>query len=97
VARYGGEEFAVLLPTTDARGALSVAEGLRAAVEALALPHATSRTAPVVTVSVGVATMVPKRDASWTTLLASADRALYRAKQAGRNRVHVAAPADLIP
>lgn len=90
-ARYGGEEFLCLLPATDAAGAAAVAERLRAAVQALALPHAHSGVASVLTVSVGVAHWAAAPGgppaAAAETLLAAADAALYEAKHAGRNRV----------
>lgn len=94
VARYGGEEFVALLPELDAENAAVVAERLRACVEALNLPHASSSAAPVVTISVGVAAMVPDGEGLAGTLVDEADRALYAAKRAGRNRVGVA-PAAL--
>jgi two-component system chemotaxis family response regulator WspR len=81
VARYGGEEFAVVLAGT-----------LRARVEGLGLPHAGSSTSDRVTITLGVATAIPARDSSPATLIAAADRALYRAKRAGRNRVETAGP-----
>lgn len=86
--RYGGEEFVALLPCTDATGALEVGETLRNAIEALALPHARSATGPVVTVSLGAATLDPagEPEADPESLLAGADAALYRAKNHGRNR-----------
>ena len=92
VARYGGEEFVALLPETDHAGALQVAASLCQAVAALALPHADSPTAAVVTVSVGVASTGPG-SAEWAApssaaeLLAAADQALYLAKRTGRARV----------
>jgi diguanylate cyclase (GGDEF)-like protein len=92
-ARYGGEEFACLLPETDAAGACAMAEELRRQVWALAVPHADSPTAPAVTISVGVAAMVPDEHGSPHELVARADRALYEAKAAGRNRVCAARPA----
>lgn len=79
LARYGGEEFAVLLPNMQIDGAQMAAERIRAAVERAAWP------ARAVTVSVGVAALVPEGDFSRNTLLARADRALYEAKHAGRN------------
>ncbi|MCF7935909.1 MAG: PleD family two-component system response regulator [Synergistales bacterium] len=88
VARYGGEEFAAILPDTDAEGAWHVAEELRAAVEGLAMAHEHSRAAPVVTVSVGVATRTGERFTDDVEQLErAADQALYRAKEQGRNRV----------
>jgi diguanylate cyclase (GGDEF)-like protein len=91
VARYGGEEFAVLLPDTPAASALAVAERIRGDVEALAIPHASSSVAPVVTLSGGIATRVPSAALAAEELLHLADTALYAAKRAGRNRV-VSAP-----
>lgn len=86
-ARYGGEEFAVVLPNTDAGGARHVAELVRGAVEGLALPHAASTAADHVTISVGVASLVPRDGVSPGELVRRADESLYRAKEAGRNRV----------
>ncbi len=86
LARYGGEEFVALLPDTDAAGACVVAERLRAAVEALGIPHEGSGCATVVTISAGVATMAPELDRPGTTLVSAADSALFRAKASGRNR-----------
>lgn len=86
-ARYGGEEFAVVLPGAELGGATKVAERIRAAVEALGLPHAASTAGPVVTVSVGAAAAVPDGGLSQYRLLDLADAALYRSKAAGRNRI----------
>ena len=87
VARYGGEEFAVLLAGADAGAARAVAESLRAGVEALALPHAGNPATGVVTISLGVATMLPSHEHPPTALVERADEQLYRAKEHGRNRV----------
>ncbi len=101
VARYGGEEFVALLPQTDARGALAIAERCRANVEASRIEHGHSATAPWVTVSVGCASMVPAEQALPSTLVEQADLGLYRAKAAGRNRVccgpDVPAQLDSLP
>lgn len=87
IARYGGEEFVALLPEADLDGALNVAEQCREAIIDAALPHVTSTVAPHVTVSIGVASMVPVHEHSSTLLLEQADINLYQAKQSGRNRV----------
>ena len=89
VARYSSEKFVVVLGGADGEGAFSVADKLRAAVEALELPHPESATAERVTISLGVATVVPTRDAEWQEieLIARAERALLQARQLGRNRV----------
>jgi diguanylate cyclase (GGDEF)-like protein len=89
VARYGGEEFALILPHTDC-AAKSLGEQCRSAVEALALPHTASPIASCVTVSVGVASLVPQRGSQPVDLIALADQALYHAKNTGRNRVVLA-------
>lgn len=85
-ARYGGEEFALLLPGTDADAALALASAAVAAVQARAMPHRASQVGDVVTVSIGVATAWPAPGTSAEVLLHDADRALYAAKDAGRNR-----------
>jgi diguanylate cyclase (GGDEF)-like protein len=87
IARYGGEEFVVLLPKTGIEGTSALAEEMRTAVEALRIAHARSQVTDRVTISLGVATIVPNRDSSSTELITEADRALYGAKQEGRNRV----------
>ncbi|RME32407.1 MAG: diguanylate cyclase [Gammaproteobacteria bacterium] len=86
IARYGGEEFVALLPETPAGGAREVAERLRRAVEQAAIPHLGSP-AGVVTLSIGVAAALPQPGSPAEALVASADEALYRAKDSGRNRV----------
>ena len=101
-ARYGGEEFVVLLPNTNAVGALTMAQRVRAAIEALAFPHAGYGCATaVVTVSVGVATlrsMVGVVVPCPATLVELADQSLYEAKRTGRNRVvHRTAVDTLAP
>lgn len=95
VARYGGEEFAVILPGLDREGALALAESMRRAIEHLALPHPNSSVGPLVTVSLGVASMSPQRGDTDAAVVHAADVALYRAKASGRNRV--ASDGDAIP
>lgn len=91
VARYGGEEFAVVLADTSNQGAAIIAETMRAGVEALGVQHPDSPTAPNVTISLGVTTRVPLPQDKAEELVKSADQALYKAKQGGRNRVVAAA------
>ena len=87
VARYGGEEFACLSTSLLGEAAEQAAETLRAHVEQLGLPHPDSSVAPVVTISIGVATLSPADGASASSMLALVDQRLYKAKAAGRNRV----------
>jgi diguanylate cyclase (GGDEF)-like protein len=87
VARYGGEEFVVLLPQEDLAGAQIIAERMLERVRGLALPHEKSSAAPFVTMSAGVAAIMPDDKSLPADLLAAADQRLYAAKAAGRNRV----------
>lgn len=86
VARYGGEEFVLALGETDMDGAVWVANHLRQRIEDLNMPHAASKLKHV-SVSCGVASVIPNDNMSLETLLQSADYALYQAKEEGRNRV----------
>jgi diguanylate cyclase (GGDEF)-like protein len=86
--RYGGEEFLLLLPATDRQGALDVAEKIRATVAAIRVPDVKR-----ITASVGVA-VLPSDAVDAVTLFRSADRALYRAKSNGRDRVETVAPDE---
>jgi diguanylate cyclase (GGDEF)-like protein len=88
VARYGGEEFAIVLSGTDGASALRIAEGLRASLAALGEPHPSAPSGHL-TMSIGLATVVPGGELAPPALVAAADRALYRAKQEGRDRVAV--------
>lgn len=88
-ARYGGEEFVVLLPETEVAGAMDVAQRVLAAVDARALPHPASAVAPHVTMSIGVAVMVPQGNRP-QMLVDTADAALYEAKGRGRHQLVLA-------
>jgi diguanylate cyclase (GGDEF)-like protein len=88
-ARYGGEEFAVLLPGLSAEQAFTVAETIRCRVAQLPADPI------VLTVSIGVASLTPTAALNFTGLVEAADKALYAAKAAGRNRSVVASVAQL--
>lgn len=87
VARYGGEEFIMILPNTAEP--LPIAEKCRQAVVQLAIPHRHSPPPQIVTVSIGVSSLIPKQGVDPTELIHKADMALYKAKQLGRNRVEI--------
>ncbi|MGZ4969919.1 MAG: sensor domain-containing diguanylate cyclase [Methylobacter sp.] len=90
VARYGGEEFAFIAPSTEGVAALNMANKIRDALQALALPHEMSGFGRV-TASIGVAAIIPEQGLSPDILLKAADEALYSAKDQGRNRAVLAA------
>lgn len=85
-ARLGGEEFCVLMPGATAQSATEIAERIRDAIEALAIPHGGQEGVPYVTVSIGAATAIAKFCDSKEQLIAAADKALYEAKRGGRNQ-----------
>jgi two-component system chemotaxis family response regulator WspR len=97
-ARYGGEEFAIILPETPLAGALIVAESCRRHLEQLAIENPLDSTSlSSVTMSIGVASIVPSADSDVEQLIQQADQALYAAKHAGRNRVMSAADLPGLP
>jgi diguanylate cyclase (GGDEF)-like protein len=87
VARYGGEEFAAILPNTHTQAALMLAESMRQAIASLAIPHAQSKVSNYVSLSLGVASLVPTPKITPEDLITRADQALYAAKNQGRNQV----------
>lgn len=86
-ARYGGEEFAVILPQSDKVGAQDVAERIRKSIEELNIPNEKSSIKKTLTVSIGVATQSAKNLEDPKELVLAADKALYKAKEMGRNQV----------
>jgi diguanylate cyclase (GGDEF)-like protein len=91
-ARYGGEEFAVILPAVDVKGALVVAERLRKVVDTYAFPSSEGGASLHVTISVGVTEFDAETSYAPTEIIRDADRALFKSKEQGRNRVTVSAP-----
>ncbi len=87
LARYGGEEFAAILPDTEREGALYIAENMRIKVRNLNIPHGSSEVSDRVSLSIGVSTFQPGDGSNIRRIIEWADRALYRAKNEGRNRV----------
>lgn len=85
-ARYGGEEFACILPETDRDGALLVAERIRTGLKDLKIPHQFC-VADHVTVSIGVATMIPTPETPSSLIVRTADEQLYQAKAGGKDRI----------
>ena len=93
VCRYGGEEFVVLLPETDQQGAEVLAEKIRLAIADLGIEHSHSKVADHITASLGIASRLPSIKDDPHTLVEAADKALYQAKEQGRNQACVAADA----
>jgi diguanylate cyclase (GGDEF)-like protein len=89
VARYGGEEFCVVLPKVTLDEAVKVASAVLEAVRSLNIPHENSKIQPYVTVSVGVASMIPTKEKTYEELIDRADQALYFAKRNGKNQLAV--------
>ena len=85
VARYGGEEFVILLPNTDLAGGINVAAKIQQIIHNLAIPHEHSNVKDIVTVSLGIASLIPTLEVPPDTLVAHADQALYQAKEYGRD------------
>jgi two-component system, cell cycle response regulator len=85
--RYGGEEFAVILPHTDGEGAIKVAEEIQEQIQKLDLVHVASKISEIITLSVGVSSIIPSNQTSPHSLISAADSGLYEAKIQGRNRI----------
>ncbi|PTQ89303.1 GGDEF domain-containing protein [Agitococcus lubricus] len=96
-ARYGGEEFVLLLPKTDIDGAYVLAQEVQAAIDALAIPHKSSKAGKYVSVSIGLSCVIPNDNNSITTLIDQADEGVYAAKKAGRHRIRIFPVPDVMP
>ena len=94
VGRYGGEEFVVVLPDCDQAGASVVAEKIRNHVEMLKIPNKNSQVLSTVTISVGLASSFCTEEDTWKKMLSEADKALYEAKNNGRNQICAASSHD---
>jgi len=92
VARYGGEEFVVVMPGQSAVDAIRTAENIRLRLQELNIEHLDSLVANIVTLSMGIATILPWEHNLPETLVAAADKALYRAKAEGRDRISMEKP-----
>jgi diguanylate cyclase (GGDEF)-like protein len=86
-ARYGGEEFAILLPNTPLTGGMKVAQAIQEQIKQLAIPHASSSVSATVSISIGVASLVPNSDIAPEDLIEQSDQHLYLAKLGGRNQI----------
>jgi diguanylate cyclase (GGDEF)-like protein len=86
VARYGGEEFVIVLPNTDLQGAIATAKRIQQALRAKAVPHERSEVNSIVSISLGITSVIPCSQLSPKMLISTADEALYVAKQQGRDR-----------
>ena len=87
VARYGGEEFILILPNTNEEGGMNIAGLMHESIHSLKIPHANSSVCKYVTLSIGVSSTIPSQNCSQETLISIVDKALYEAKQQGRNRI----------
>lgn len=96
IARYGGEEFAAILPDTSIEGAFNIGESMRQKVRDLRITHKLSLTADCITISLGVANIIPKNDIDPRVLIEGADKALFEAKKHSRNICNVCSAEEMM-
>jgi|GEM_PF-1488236 len=94
IARYGGEEFVIVLIQTSPENIREIAESIMRDVQSLKIRHSASDISEYVTISMGIASLTPTKDLSYTMLIEAADNALYLAKKSGRNRIKNILPGD---
>lgn len=87
IGRFGGEEFGIILPGAGYEFGMMIAEQMRISIEALHIVHGYSAVSPYITISLGVATVLPEKNMNWRNLINVSDKQLYKAKEEGRNRV----------
>ncbi|MBD2394287.1 diguanylate cyclase [Cyanobacterium aponinum FACHB-4101] len=92
VARYGGEEFAIILPNTSPQKAVNLAKLIRKNIRELQIIHEYSPTNEVITLSLGIVTMIPSLNSGYERMINIADKALYQAKNSGKNKIVIAKP-----
>ncbi len=88
-ARYGGEEFAVILPDTQENAAWNIAESIRKGIESSGITHKTSEMKNIVSISIGIACIIPDKNSTPSQLISIADKALYKSKTSGRDRITI--------
>ncbi len=89
-ARYGGEEFVMVLSNSGIEGARHIAFNLQSKITDLSIAHHASQVGDIITLSMGIASVVPGKQLNVKAFIRLADRALYRAKEKGRNRIEAA-------
>lgn len=92
VARYGGEEFAIILPNTSPQKAINLAKLIQKNIKELQIIHEYSPTNEVITLSLGIVTMIPSLNSGYERMINIADKALYQAKNSGKNKIVIAKP-----
>lgn len=96
-ARFNGKKFAVILAHTDTAGAMIIANGIKDEIAKMAIPHIKSPNKGIVTLSFGIATMVPEKDKNCSELISMAEEALYESKREGRDRISIKRVAEIQP